>query len=74
MDHILSAIRGNQDEQKHVEYLKELEQILLNEKPIWTLYTPIYYHISDNTLQGVQFNLIRTISDRLNNVSDWYIN
>ncbi|MFA6388758.1 MAG: ABC transporter substrate-binding protein, partial [Patescibacteria group bacterium] len=71
-DLLETARKTNAEEQRRLKYFN-FQNILAEELPAVFLYNPYYTYIMTPDIQGVGFQYIDTPSDRLADLTHWYI-
>ena len=59
-------------EEKEKE-LKEFQHLIKDEIPAIFLYSPRYTYVVADRIKGIDIKRIVSPSDRLNNITNWYI-
>ncbi len=72
LDGHLEKSREEIDEEKIKEHYKEIQTILLKEKPAIFLYTPTYTYAIVDKIKGVNIDRLFKPSDRFASVKEWY--
>lgn len=73
-DLLMKNIRGEADETKRETYLKEISNIITNNIGAIFIVFPDYLYVTSPRLKGFEAEKSAMISNRFNNVSDWYLN
>ncbi|EKD64060.1 MAG: hypothetical protein ACD_51C00084G0001 [uncultured bacterium] len=73
-DALIERIRSTFDQDTKDELLNELAEIIEEDIPAIFLYTPSYYFLVDEKVQGIELEDLRFPSDRFAQISDWYLN
>ncbi|MBU1019200.1 MAG: ABC transporter substrate-binding protein [Patescibacteria group bacterium] len=71
-DQLIEAIRRTFDTDKREELLNDLAEVIAEDIPAVFLYTPSYYFLVDERVQGVEVDELRFPSDRFATISNWY--
>ena len=71
-DAYIERIRSTFDADEKDELLKSLAETIEEDIPAVFLYTPSYYFLVDERVQGVAIEDIRFPSDRFATIADWY--
>lgn len=71
-DNLIESIRGTFDPAEKQSYLNELATLISEEAPAVFLYTPTYYYLVDQDVQGISFKKLLIPSDRFSNISSWF--
>lgn len=72
-DRLMADIRQNPDASLREKKLSDLQNLILNDHPAIFLYSPYYLYFTRKDLQGVNPGLIDELTDRFQNVSEWYL-
>ncbi|MCD6097218.1 hypothetical protein J7J60_02745 [bacterium] len=67
----LSEISLNKEE--FLDYLKQFQKIISQEKPCIFLYSPYYFYLVRDNIKGIKLTNILSFEGRLLGVKDWYI-
>lgn len=73
-DDLLATARETLDDEERLQKYKQFRDILANEVPAVFLYSPSYLYVINSQVQGIDIENINTSSDRLQNITQWYIN
>jgi peptide/nickel transport system substrate-binding protein len=73
VDALLEEIQQINDQDKRQEDLVELQNILLEKNPCFTLGNPLQFYALSPNIKGDVLTKGNYLSDRYNNVSSWYI-
>lgn len=72
-DNLLVSIRNSFDERSKDQILNRLKRVIAEDTPAIFLTNPSHYYALDTTLKNVQLNTLSSHSDRLTDLSNWYI-
>lgn len=72
-DGLIENIRQNLDEEKRMEQLLELQDVINGDLPAIFLYSPDYIYIANKTIRGVDGGFINEPADRFVSAPKWYI-
>ena len=73
MDALLEEIQLIDDRAKRQDDLIELQNILLENSPCFTLGNPLQFYALSPSIAGNTLTTGNYLADRYNNVSDWYM-
>ncbi len=73
-DDFLEKAVTSADKEERINSLENFQNIVLEEKPAIFLYSPDYLYIVSRKVKGVSGGKIINSSQRLNNITNWYIN
>jgi len=73
VDKILTEQRQEFNEEKRKEKLERFEEILSDDSPAIFLYNPNYLYFVSEKVKGPKENFISLPSERLQDISNWYI-
>ena len=72
-DVLLSKIRETSDMSVRKKALAELNEQLKKDIPAVVLYSPLYVHAHDDSVQGITLGSIALHADRFASVENWYV-
>ncbi|OGG95619.1 hypothetical protein A2V95_02770 [Candidatus Kuenenbacteria bacterium RBG_16_41_7] len=72
-DKILEAVRKEITAEEKEKELKEFQHLIKDEIPAIFLYSPRYTYVVADRIKGIDIKRIVSPSDRLNNITNWYI-
>jgi len=72
-DKLMEEIRQTAESNERQSKLKTLQNLINQDIPVIFLYSPKYLYVSINDLGGFEDKLINTVSDRFQNVKNWYV-
>lgn len=72
-DQLIEAIRRTFDPIKKEELLNDLAATIAEDIPAVFLYTPSYYFLVDERVQGIEIPELRFPSDRFATIAGWYL-
>ncbi|MBI2453219.1 peptide ABC transporter substrate-binding protein [Candidatus Peregrinibacteria bacterium] len=72
-DNLIEAIRTTFNPEVKKEKLKNLAKTIATDVPAIFLYTPVYYYVIDFSIKNIQITSLSFPSDRLTNITKWYI-
>jgi peptide/nickel transport system substrate-binding protein len=70
-DALIERIRQTFDENERMEIMSDLAEAIAEDIPAVFLYTPSYYFLVDERVQGVEIENLRFPSDRFGNIANW---
>jgi ABC-type transport system substrate-binding protein len=73
VDKILTEQRQDFDKEKRGEKLEKFKEILAKDSPAIFLYNPNYLYFVSEKIKGLKGNFISLPSERLQDISNWYI-
>lgn len=73
LDKLIEETRQILDENKRLENTKEIQTILVNEKPAIFLYNPYYLYLFPKKVQGIKIQYANLPSDLWSDVTNWFI-
>ena len=74
IDNILTKLRETFDIKTQKELFKEFQQIISKDIPAIFLFSPYNTFIIDNKIKNIQTGTISLPEERLNQITNWYIN
>lgn len=72
-DKLMEEIRQTADSKERQIKLKNLQDIINQDRPAIFLYSPKYLYVSTKNLGGFEEKFLNTPSDRFQNVENWYV-
>lgn len=72
-DDLLEKIRRESDPVQRVEYLRKLEETIVDDTPAIFLYSPSFLYATDKKIHGIATTHVLVESDRFNEIYNWYI-
>jgi len=72
-DKLIEQIRQTVDPNQRETQLKTLQNLIDRDVPAVFLYSPKYLYVSITDLGGFEDKLINTVSDRFQNIKNWYV-
>lgn len=72
-DGLIQSIRKNLDDLKRQNDISSLQFLLIQDRPAIFLFSPHYLYIVKNKLNGFDEEFISSVSDRFENIENWYI-
>lgn len=73
VDQLLEDARLTSDIAKRQELYKKFQDIIAEEEPAIFMYSPVYTYLQSTKLKGFDVKQISSPSDRLANVTEWYL-
>jgi peptide/nickel transport system substrate-binding protein len=74
LDKFLETTRQTFNEKKRIEDLKNIQEILSQEKPAIFLYNPFYLYLLPQTVKGNNIQYANIPSEKFADVENWYLN
>src|SRR3989344_3827201 len=74
IDNILTKLRETFNIAEQKELFKEFQQIISEDIPAIFLFSPYNTLVVDNKIKNIQTGTISLLEDRLNQITNWYIN
>lgn len=73
VDELLDSARETDVEEELQSLYTKIEAVILKDKPVTFLHTPIYRYATTNKLMGIDVQTIFHPSDRFSGVTNWYV-
>lgn len=73
-DQLLQTAVTSLDKERRQKALEDFQNLILEDNPAIFLYSPYYIYLVDSKIKGIREGKIINSSQRLSNISDWYIN
>ncbi len=72
-DELLEKARSTSNTEERVAAYKEFQDLIAEDLPAIFLYQPTYTYAISNKIKNVDLSIIKSPTDRFQNISDWYI-
>jgi ABC-type transport system substrate-binding protein len=72
LDQLLEEVRHTSNSDKKLSLLKEIQEILVTDKPALFLYAPSFLYVMDRGIKNVTTIIINDQDERFVGVEHWY--
>ncbi|MBN2197742.1 hypothetical protein JW698_00885 [Candidatus Wolfebacteria bacterium] len=73
VDSLIQSIRKNLNDSKRQNDISSLQFLIIQDRPAIFLFSPYYFYVTKNKLNGFNEKLISSAGDRFGNIENWYI-
>ena len=73
VDRLLEEARQISNQQKRIDDLTKIQQLLIKDKPAIFLYNPLFLYIIPSNIKGVTIKRANKSADLFSDISNWYI-